>query len=835
MILCDPSAERAVLSGIIEYGEEVFLEISDIVQESTFTIDSNQMLYKCLKNILEKNQLVKQIDIASIYSTAQELGFSHILGQKEEAQHLKAIKDFPVNKENIRKFAAKIKKLEIARSLHKELENTQEKLLDISGGESISSILGIAEDAVLNFSSSLNNDNDNAPSIVSEGLEEYIEFLENNKVDQIGISTGFPVYDKAIGGGFRKGTVNVIGARPKCQPLSAKILTPNGWITYKDIKKGDTICHPDGKTTTVVEVFETGVKDVYEFAFSDNSKTIACEEHRWKAKSRRWQNYQTLSWQDMKKLSEGCKDYIYEQDRPKWQFPVVSPTLFNNQKNVIDPYLLGLFISDGCITHGVGFASADKFIINKIKKIIDKENCVLSKNGKYNFRIKQKIKANTNFYKEELKKLDLFGKNSHNKFIPTTYLYTSIEDRISLLNGLMDGDGYCDHKGNIEYTTTSHKLATDIVELIRSLGGIAKFKQRKTKCNGKYFDSYRLRASFNDNSICFSLPRKLKRCKTRTKPNIKRTLKKVTYLGKMQTRCIKVSASDEMYITDDYIPTKNTGKSLLAVNIGHHVSHKLKIPVLNMDTEMSKNDYTHRLLATSTEIEISSIESGKFADSPINNQKIKDMVKELKDAPLYHKVIAGKPFDEQLAIMRRWLVKDVGLNDDGTAKDCLIIYDYLKLMDSTGISQDMKEYQVLGFMMTALHNFAVKYQVPILSFIQLNRDGITKESTDSASGSDRIIWLCSNFSIFKRKSDEEIAEDGGKSGNRKLIPVISRHGGGLDDNDYINCHMKGWCAKITEGKTKLEIMNNSKSDSEGFILDKDENDDNDQEEDIPFV
>ena len=299
MILCDPSAERAVLSGIIEYGEEVFLEISDIVQESTFTIDSNQMLYKCLKNILEKNQLVKQIDIASIYSTAQELGFSHILGQKEEAQHLKAIKDFPVNKENIRKFAAKIKKLEIARSLHKELENTQEKLLDISGGESISSILGIAEDAVLNFSSSLNNDNDNAPSIVSEGLEEYIEFLENNKVDQIGISTGFPVYDKAIGGGFRKGTVNVIGARPKCQPLSAKILTPNGWITYKDIKKGDTICHPDGKTTTVVEVFETGVKDVYEFAFSDNSKTIACEEHRWKAKSRRWQNYQTLSWQEI--------------------------------------------------------------------------------------------------------------------------------------------------------------------------------------------------------------------------------------------------------------------------------------------------------------------------------------------------------------------------------------------------------------------------------------------------------------------------------------------------------------------------------------------------------
>ena len=270
------------------------------------------------------------------------------------------------------------------------------------------------------------------------------------------------------------------------------------------------------------------------------------------------------------------------------------------------------------------------------------------------------------------------------------------------------------------------------------------------------------------------------------------------------------------------------GKTLLSDNIGFHIA-KQNIPVLNMDTEMNKEDHIHRILAMSTEIEINKIETGKFTESPINVKKIEQAVKDLKSAPLYHKSIAGKPFDEQLAIMRRWLVKDVGLNDDGTAKDCVIIYDYLKLMDSIGMSQDLKEYQVLGFMMTALHNFAVKYKVPILSFIQLNRDGISKESTDSASGSDRIIWLCSNFSIFKRKSDEEIAEDGGKSGNRKLVPVISRHGGGLDDNDYINCHMKGWCAKITEGKTKLELVHNTKGTKDGFIV----NENNDKE--ILFV
>lgn len=485
MILCDPASERAVLAGICSYGEEAYLDIADIVQESTFTIDSNGVIFKCLKRVCE-NEHRPKIDIASIYSAAQELGVSHLLSKKEEAQHLKAVIDFPVSIENVRKFAAKIRKLEIARLLRKQLEGAQDKLLEINGSESITSILGIAEDTIFNFASLL-NDTDNNPVHIGKDIDDYIQNLIDSPIDQIGIPTGFPVYDQAIGGGFRKGTVNVIAARPK------------------------------------------------------------------------------------------------------------------------------------------------------------------------------------------------------------------------------------------------------------------------------------------------------------------------------------------------------TGKTLLADNIGFYIANKLKIPVLNMDTEMNVKDHINRVLAMMSEIEISTIETGKFALSPDQKNKLDKASKELKETPLFYKTIAGKPFEEQLALMRRWIVKEVGLNDDGTAKQCVIIYDYLKLMDSAGISQDMKEYQVLGFMMTALHNFAVRYQVPILGFVQLNRDGITKESTDTASGSDRIIWLCSNFSIFKRKSDEEIAEDGPSNGNRKLLPLVSRHGGGLDDNDYINCHMKGWCAKITEGKTRLELVGNNNNDNEGFVVDEN----NDQE--IPFV
>lgn len=488
MILSDPSAERALLCNICQYGDEVFVDVADLVSENTFTIDSNKIIFQCLKQILENNPRTI-IDLGLIYSTAKDIGVDHIIQKKEETLHLKAILDFPANKDNTLIFAAKIRKLEIARKLYNELEDVRDKLLDVSGTESITSILGIAEDSIFNFSSKL-TDSDNAPVTVGNGLEDYINNLIENPLGQVGISTGFPAYDSAIGGGLRKSTINVIAARPK------------------------------------------------------------------------------------------------------------------------------------------------------------------------------------------------------------------------------------------------------------------------------------------------------------------------------------------------------TGKTLLADNMGYYIANKLKIPVLNLDTEMTKEDHINRLIAMISEIEINKIETGKFTESTVMKSKIDKAVQELKDTQLFYKTIPGKPFDEQLSIMKRWIVKEVGLNSDGSAKPCVIFYDYLKLMDTQGMGQDMKEYQVLGFMMTSLHNFACKYQIPIVAFVQLNRDGITKETTDTASGSDRIIWLCSNFTIFKRKSDEEIAEDGPDGGNRKLIPVVSRHGPGIEDNDYINCHMKGWCAQITEGRTRIEVVNgNSRGQKNGKEFGIEQT----QDEEISFI
>ena len=261
------------------------------------------------------------------------------------------------------------------------------------------------------------------------------------------------------------------------------------------------------------------------------------------------------------------------------------------------------------------------------------------------------------------------------------------------------------------------------------------------------------------------------------------------------------------------------GKSMMADNVAINIAANLNVPVLLLDTEMSKEDHFNRILGNFSGVNINDISTGKFAESACEKEKIQQATQKFKELPLSYITIAGKPFEETLSIIRRWIVKNVGYDENGRINDCMVIYDYLKLMHSDQINDSMKEFQVLGFQITQLHNFCVQYDCPCLAFVQLNRDGITKESTDVVSGSDRLIWLCSSFSIFKKKSDEEVAEDQGESGNRKLIPIVSRHGSGLDDYDYINMSMKGEVARVEERETRNEIKFNTHTKESGFNID----------------
>lgn len=246
------------------------------------------------------------------------------------------------------------------------------------------------------------------------------------------------------------------------------------------------------------------------------------------------------------------------------------------------------------------------------------------------------------------------------------------------------------------------------------------------------------------------------------------------------------------------------GKSVFADNVAINVAAS-GIPVLMLDTEMSKEDHLNRIISNLSGVPINEISTGKFSEDQEKTLAVKLAIDKIKDIPYTYVSVAGAPFEQILNTIKRWIMQEVGQDENGRTNDCVVIYDYLKLMSSSSISNNIQEYQALGFQITSLHNLAVKYDFPCLSFVQLNRDGITKESTDAVSGSDRLIWLCTSFSIFKVKSAEEVAEDGPNAGNRKLVPIVSRHGPGMEDGNYINMKMFGDKAKLEELRTRDEF------------------------------
>ena len=168
--------------------------------------------------------------------------------------------------------------------------------------------------------------------------------------------------------------------------------------------------------------------------------------------------------------------YKQSNGQNKWQIPIVKPIQFENDfKLPINPYLLGVIIGDGHI----GNSGYVKILLdrNDFDEIFTDQfiNEGKEKNG-------NRINL-INTIKEEIITLGLNGKLSHTKFIPDTYKYSSIEDRLAILQGLMDTDGHCmkSDKGvflGTEYCTVSEQLADDVAEIVHSLGGIVRKKSK---------------------------------------------------------------------------------------------------------------------------------------------------------------------------------------------------------------------------------------------------------------------------------------------------------------------------------------------------------------------
>lgn len=340
----------------------------------------------------------------------------------------------------------------------------------------------------------------------------------------------------------------------KAQPLNAIVYTPSGPVKMGDLSVGDFVLTPDGGSGKILDIYPQGELDIYQVDFSDGSSTRCCLEHLWVTQTdldRKAKRHGTL-----KTTAQILDSLKYGQDeRRNHSIMATAPLSFEKKELPIDPYLLGLLLGDGSFRGlSLTYSSSDPELVEAVKLAVDSFECdVVSIPNSCDFRISKREGRKNNLI-QKLKGLNLWGKRSEDKEIPYDYLYSSIEDRLALLRGLMDTDGTVDDRGkNPVFSSSSKILAQQVLWLVQSLGGLGTLTAKKTS----HLDSYNVFIKIESVNP-FSLKRKADRMKLRTKYKIQRYIDSIVYVGKQEARCIYVESPDHLYITDDAIVTHNT-------------------------------------------------------------------------------------------------------------------------------------------------------------------------------------------------------------------------------------------------------------------------------------
>lgn len=542
--------------------------------------------------------------------------------------------------------------------------------------------------------------------------EEDLQLMGMNDTEEISvIKSKFPIINECSNNdGYCKGDLVCFAARPgtgKAQPLSAKIKTPTGWTTMGQIKVGDIIDNAVGGVTTVIGVYPQGVKDIYRITFEDGRSTECCKEHLWDVVYRN--STKTRETGDIIKLLESktYKDRLY-----------INLYKSNLQEKSISlplsPYLLGSLLGDGGLVNpGIRMSSIDSHILDKLNLLLKEYNCELNKisgdNVDYGIsQIKNILKSNLNPVKKILSDLDLTGKYSYEKVIPEIYINSSYSQRVELLQGLFDTDGFVDKNSNVQFCTTSEVLSRQVQYLVRSIGGLCKIKTKipyfthnGVKKQGRL--AYILNIRHATPSLFFSLPRKLERCNDSHQYSkyLKLRIKSVELVKKEEAQCIMVDSDEHLYVTDDFIVTHNT--IILIDEASSFIKQGFKVLYVTLG-DMKAKSMLVRFLSNLTGEKSYDVRKNWFSYFI----KCKEYLSNLRSI-----VLEAGEYDVRTVIAKANKIYNSGFEFD------VVIFDYdQNFKVSDGFSTDM--YNAFGAIYQKLKAFAsTKYLVMTASQIKI--------------------------------------------------------------------------------------------------------------------
>lgn len=240
------------------------------------------------------------------------------------------------------------------------------------------------------------------------------------------------------------------------------VLTTDGWKTHGELKPGNFVVGRNGQPVQVLAVSPEDQAD-YKVTFLDGTEIFCHANHEWVVYDRELGRERTLETKKLASLKLYSGVDRKRGNRARFQVDTNVPVHLPEKDLPIHPYVLGVWLGDGstaknCITHHLN----DKPVIDKIKSI---GYC------KSNVSIHNKTGIHTTYFTDlyaDLVKSNLLHRK---KRIPDTYLAGSYQQRLELLAGLLDSDGYIYQKnGRACFSNINLDLINDVKKLVISLG-----------------------------------------------------------------------------------------------------------------------------------------------------------------------------------------------------------------------------------------------------------------------------------------------------------------------------------------------------------------------------
>jgi len=356
---------------------------------------------------------------------------------------------------------------------------------------------------------------------------------------------------------YRKAYIEIAKKSGKALALDTPLPTPDGWTAMGDIDVGATLFDENGETCTVVAATSVMLgRPCHRVHFSDDTEIIADADHEWQTRSLA-KHYKM----GVRTTAEIAATISTRTDGARnHSVPVAGPLQQPNRELPIHPYVLGIWLGDGHSTSGrITCGYEDLAIIDEIRNCGETVEERPTKNdGSGCFIIGRTCSPKTSF-QARLRQIGVFN----NKHIPVEYLRASIPQRVALLQGLMDSDGYAGARGQCEFTTTKETLRDGMLELLRGLGHKPMLGSGRATIYGKDCGpKYRVRFHATRRQRAFRLERKWRRqlpSPDRSRRCMMRQIVSADAIESVPVRCIEVDSPSRLYLAGPgMVPTHNS-------------------------------------------------------------------------------------------------------------------------------------------------------------------------------------------------------------------------------------------------------------------------------------